>query len=140
MIISGGIGLPFERRRADVQRVQDQSIQIQRVSGRILVNGAGESIVDVTFPVTFTELPAFSFGGEMAANQALEATNLPTISAVVLHWNVIEKMSKEYYYIGASLAVVSTGVSTHQIYCHWHMEGKAFRNPLANASNTDVAI
>jgi hypothetical protein len=130
---------PFENRRAEVDRQDAMGISNHRISGFLTVLGAGEVAVDVPFPLWFVEKPAFSFGGELAEGHSAEALNMPTVSCVVLRW-ATQTREMATYWTGANLAVVTTGKEDHSMVVHWHMEGKAFVNPVAGDGGTDAAI
>jgi len=134
--VTGGL----ERRRGDVERMRNQEVQIHRVSGRQLMDGVGEALFDINFPVTFMEIPSFSFGGELDGNLAPVQGEFPTISAIVVKWNTVEKIPGHFHYKGATLCVVTTGTTGHRIWIHWHMEGKAFRNPLTHVGGLDQPL
>ncbi|MDQ6949847.1 MAG: hypothetical protein M3256_27255 [Actinomycetota bacterium] len=125
----------LEQRRNDLGRLDEFSIKTTRVSGFQLVQKAGEVIVDVSFPVLFTERPAMSFGAHMDDGQVPEALNLPTVSTVVLSWikaheeRVGGGNGTPGWFSGARLAIVTTGRADHKVWVHWQAEGKAVRNP-----------
>jgi len=134
----GAVGSrPAERRRAEVNRIDAFAIKTTRVNGRQLVKGTGELIVDVNFPVLFTELPSLSFGAHMEDGEVPEALNLPTVSTVVLSWlkthedRVGGGLGMPGWFRGARLAIVTTGRTGHKVWVHWQAEGKAIRNPAA---------
>lgn len=122
----GGI----EQRRQDLSRVDDFLIKNTAVSGRILVVGAGETVVEVAFPVWFIERPNFTYGGELEEGQSIEAENFPTISGIVETWTMkkAERLGGGYY-VGARVICVTTGKENQNIYLHWRCEGKAITNP-----------
>lgn len=133
----------LERRRGDLGRVSDAGVKVHRVSGRVLTTGYGESVLTVPFPVTFTEIPLFTFGAELdAGSSALSQGEFPTVSAMVIDWVKIERLPFVFYYRGARLAVVTTGPALvpASIWIHWSMEGKAFRNPLDYSGTADDVI
>lgn len=130
-----------ERRRADLDRIDAFSIKTTRVNGFQLVKGAGEVIVDVPFPVLFTERPSMSFGAHMDDGEQPEALNLPTVSTVVLSWlkahedRVGGGQGTPGWFSGARLAIVTTGRTNHKVWVHWQAEGKAIRNPSTEMGN-----
>lgn len=131
---------PLEERRGAVNRIEAMTGRVHRVQGFIDVEGAGETSYEVGFPVWFFERPLFTFGGEMADNEAPEAENFPTVSVVVLGWKKQEFDMNVSYWSGAYLGIVTTGRLGHRMTVHWQMEGKALRNPMAGASSTDVTL
>lgn len=130
---------PFESRRSDIDRQDASSVGNHRITGFLTVINAGEVAVDVIFPLWFVEKPAFSFGAELAEGFSAVALNMPTVSCVVLRW-AKELRDMATYWTGATLAVVTTGAEDHQMVIHWHMEGKAFVNPVLGTNDTDSTI
>lgn len=136
----------LERRRADLGRVDDFVIKTTRVTGFVLTEGAGEAAHDVEFPVTFTERPSMSFGGELADNQFVEDLAFPTVSVVVISW--IKSMTGRVgggldapgWFVGASLAIVTSGKTDQRMWVHWQAEGKALRDPVNQLGDTDEVL
>lgn len=120
--------LSFERRRADVERAVSVQGQNFKASYFIDVSGAGETAVDINFPVKFQERPGISFGGELATGSAVVAANYPTVSVVVGRWNISPNYNHEYY-IGAQLLIVVGGSANQRMTVHVHAEGKALVAP-----------
>lgn len=129
----------LDQRRGGILRTEEAGVQIQSVAGKNLVGGDGQANFDVNFPVTFTELPALSFGAAVDDNQGhgLNAgqTSSPGIDVVVLEWIRYERLPGVFYYKGASLSVVMAG-SPGYVWIHWQATAKAFRNPARDLGNT----
>lgn len=111
----------------DLNNTIAQRLQVlggeQRVTGRVLVQNAGEVAIPLTFPIIFTEEPGFWFGGVMDQGQAPEINNFPSVSAVILRW-ALTKFGSVVTYTGATLGVVTTGPADQRMYVHWHVSGK----------------
>lgn len=128
--------LGFQKAGAsDASRVDAFLIKPTSVTGRELINGVGEVLVDVSFPVWFTERPNVSFGGELDTNDSPTDTQFPTVSVVVVAW----QMKKEErlgggYFIGCNLAVVTGGRKDNRIWVHWRAEGAAMKNPAVDSN------
>lgn len=119
---------PTETRRGVVDRTSAMGVNDTKITGTHQIEHAGEISIDVAFPVRFVEEPDPSFGGVMSPNQAPEASNFPTVSVVVLQWFTVEANGATHY-VGARLAIVTTGKADHKMRVKWHMEGRAIRNP-----------
>lgn len=121
----------FEVRRNDLARIQSTSAGMTRVPGRVLVTGVGEILVDIKFPVWFSDRPYFSFAGELDTNFSVADGVFPTVSVVVVKW-VNSNQSDGFvgYYSGAKLAVVTKGPSGQQMWIHWTAEGPAVNLPV----------
>lgn len=120
-----------ERARTDRGRIDAMTVKETQVSGRVLVDGAGEAAIDVPFAVVFSERPIFTFGGELDVNHTPEATNFPTVSAVVLSWDKVDDIDNVFdgRYKGARIAVVTTGKVDMKMWVHYSFQGRAMRNP-----------
>lgn len=126
-----GAGLPFEKRRSDLEHLEAQTIGPMRVSGFEKVVDSGEVAFDVEFGLWFVERPAMSFGGELDDTQPLTERRFPTVSVVVFRW--IKAQADRPgggYFTGATLAVVTTGPVDLKMIVHWQAEGRAMVNPV----------
>jgi hypothetical protein len=133
---ASGLREANESLRSEHDRQASVYGMVRAVSGFILCNGAGELQIEVNFPVRFVEKPAMTFGGELDVNQPVEAGNFPTISVVVTRWILEELDELRTYFVGASLAVVSTGVANQRMWGHWTATGAA----LLGSKSEDVAL
>lgn len=132
-----GIGGGAEQRRQDLARIENFTIKNTAVSGRVLIVGAGEVIVVVNFPIWFTERPVFTFGGELDEGEFVQATIMPTVSAVVQDW--IKKKPERNnggYYVGANVICVTTGKLDQKVWLHWRAEGKGMSNPSVSGDDS----
>lgn len=122
---------PLERRRSDVTRVNTHGVKLHHYTVETLVNGTGEVFYDVPFPVLFVERPVFSCGLVLDDNQTVETGEYPTYSATVIYWDKLQKQGENvgYFYKGARVAVVVSGIDDQKAYMHTHFFGKALRNP-----------
>lgn len=131
---------PFERRRADLNRLESNTIRPTRVTGFQLTHGVGEAIIDVTFPVWFIHRPSMSFGGELEEGDFVEDNSFPTVSVVVTSWAKAQEERAGGWFTGASLAVVTTGKAGQRIWVHWQAEGKAIANPSSAGVSLETPI
>lgn len=125
----------MEKRRSDLARIDNSSIKTTHVNGFELIQDAGDATVEITFPVIFTEKPSMDFGGELDENQSPETGNFPTVSVVVVAWKKAYEdrvgggEGAPGWYVGATLAVVTTGRADHRMWVHWGAKGKAITDP-----------
>jgi len=120
----------LDDRRRDVQRIESVSGGIFKVTGLIDVEGAGEGVVAVPFPIRFIEEPGFSYGPRMGAYAPLTPGDYPTCSVVVLRYDIdVRPDVGETLYDGAEFIVVVGGPSDQVMVVQWHMEGRALVNP-----------
>lgn len=99
------------------------------VTGRTMINGAGESFVSVEFPVRFCQLPSFSYGFEMKEGEVIINGQKPTGSAVVSEWKTVERLPFSVYYTGAVIQVVTTGQFFQKMLLIHSFSGMALTNP-----------
>lgn len=137
---AGGILRPFETRRADLARVEAALIKPTRVTGFELTHGAGEATIEVKFPVWFVQKPSMSFGGELDEGEFVEEGKFPTVSVVVVSWVMAQKERDGGWFVGAALAVVTTGKDDQRMWVHWQAEAKAIANPSSPGSGIEQAI
>lgn len=131
---------PLEARRGVATRLDSITGRVYSIEGTFRLEGAGEALIDVTFPVWFIERPFPGFGAEMAPNQVLVAGKYPTVSVVVHRWRMKDYPHGVSYYAGATLVVVSGGAEGQTMLVHWSMTAKALRNPSGETLTTDAAI
>jgi len=125
-----GPGDAAEHRRGEVERIEQSGAQHFKLSGEVEVVGVGEAGVSLTFPVIFTDKPAFSFGPALDDGQAVTVGNLPNCSVVVVGWHERVRDDGTFNYVGAQLTIVTTGPSDQVMLVQWHMEGTALRGPV----------
>lgn len=135
----GGVQRGLQQHQNDRDRIDRQSVKLTKVTGRVRIIGNGETSIAITFPVTFTDRPAFSSGWELAENQVsvLVGGSLPTVVTGLAGWNRVEKVQGLYHYTGATLIVVTTN-NPRYLFVHWHMEALAFQNPINNLATPDA--
>lgn len=131
---------PLEARRGAARRLEDLVGRFHTIEGFIDLNGAGEALLDVNFPVWFLEKPLFTFGGELAVDQVLTAGQFPTLSMLVQRWQMKDYPNNVSYFAGATLAIVITGPATQRLIGHWQVQAKALRNPSGETVTVDGPI
>lgn len=132
----------MESRREDVKRIDAMTVKVTRVTGRVLVVGSGEVTVNIPFAVNFTEKPVFNFGGELDDNHRATAGRYPTVSGVIVGWEVVKEIegATDGYFVAADIALVTTGQDDQNMWFHYSFEGKAIRNPLLDIEGTDDSL
>lgn len=122
----------YKNRKIDDARgrgIEEMGTAIRRVSGKFNFKGNGEGTKEVTFPVKFTELPSFWFGGELVGGQTIQNGFFPTVSVVVHSWKSLKRPPVTQLYYGATLLIVVTGHTDQRLVVHWHMEGNSLSDP-----------
>lgn len=130
----------IDQRRDDVNRINDMTVKVTRVTGRFLVVGTGEVAVDLPFPVVFSERPNFGHGAELDEAFSAVAGTYPTGTATVVGWTRQDPDVSEFRYTGCRLAIVTTGASGQQMWIHYAFEGKAMRNPLSQFDSLESPL
>jgi hypothetical protein len=125
------IAVAQQRRARDVQQKQSMTGQVAHLEGRIRLDQPGEALVDVTFPVTFIEIPIISGDGwDLEPGSALEAGNFPRVrSCGAVFFAYYESSTGARFYTGARLAIEATGHTGMQLNVHVTITGKALTNP-----------
>lgn len=126
--------LGMEDRRAEVGRIEAMSGQEIRTFGFVEVEGSGELVFDVVFPVRYLERPFFSFGAELMPNQGIVTGSYPTVSQIVKSWTkFVAADGVTEYYTGATIVAVLMGHAEIRSILHWQVLAMAIMNP-----NNDV--
>lgn len=100
------------------------------LSGQYMINGAGEAIVEVYFPVRFVEKPLVTFGFEMKDGEVYIPGQMATGSGVVLDWITEEKPPVSRIYIGCVIGAVTTGQKYQKMIGVWQANGVAYTDPV----------
>jgi len=129
-------GLAAEQRRRVVQNSESVAVAVHHVWGDISAVGPGEGTVPIGFPVTFVEKPGFYFGAESLDGDVIPG-HFPTISLVVSTWQT-KRVVSGFYYSGMVVAFVIGGPIGTNMGIHWHVEGKAFKNPTSHDGSIQV--
>jgi hypothetical protein len=120
------------RRGRSLESLAEQTVKNGMVHGFVEIDGTGEAMVDVTFPATFLEKPAFTFGFELADNTWPTDGAFPVYSASVITWVTSKRSNDRVYYLGARLGVVIFGVSDMRSILHYIAAGQKFTDPVNN--------
>lgn len=122
--------------RNNIDRVLSGLPTDTSVEGRFMVDGSGEALRTVSFPVIFIQIPNMTYGGELNLDSHAVAGSFPIMSAVVNKWETnppIEiSITTDYskvYFIGAELAIVTTGPVGQRMWIHWRASGRAIVGP-----------
>jgi hypothetical protein len=126
-------------RQVRQQQTREQSnsnavADVYTLVGRFQVDGLGESVRDVTFPVNFSDIPNFSFGFELSPGHAVVDNAFPTLSMCVLRWasttDDLTSGRAAQLFTGCTFGVVVTGQVGQKVWVHWRMEGTALSTPI----------
>lgn len=121
-----------ERRRREVNRIDDMTAKDSTVSGRELIVDIGQVTFPVTFPVTFTEKPLFHYGWELGDGQSPVDQSFPGGYAFAYQWSVVGRVEGAFdgYYTGATIGALVLGAPGQQLWLHWSFRGIGLRNPV----------
>lgn len=131
---------PLEARRGAANRLDSITGKVHSIEGFFDIEGAGEAILEIKFPVWFIEKPTFGFGGEMAPGQVLVTGAYPMLSVLVHHWLMHDYPGGVSYFAGAVLIIVTTGPDDQRLVGHWRARGRALRNPGGETLTVDAPI
>lgn len=130
-----------ERRRGDLVRNANVQATTHVINGTNAIDGAGEALIDLVFPVTYVLPPIFLYGGELAPGHELVTGRYPVVTAVVSYWDVSQPdletfgSSARKHFRGAQLAVTSSGPESQRLFLHWQFSGIAISNPFRGRSH-----
>lgn len=119
------------------ETLAEQSVRDGAVVGTTILEGEGESLIEVPFPVKFLEKPIFTAGLETADNVSLQWGNFPVWSATVGAW-ATEPAENEPLYTGAFIGVFVLGPPRSIL--HYRFEGQNFTNPTTDSMNVSVTL
>ena len=129
-----------QQREQDIARNVEAVADVYTVTGRFMVDGSGEAVVPLNFPVNFIQVPNFSFGSELAPGESVEddvtSGAFPIVSCFVLSWNTTAddgEIEAAQIFTGCRLGVRVNSVVSRKMWIHWRIEGLAVANPIFNA-------
>lgn len=124
------VGGAMDGRDDDRERIRRGQAQYLKVTGEVECDQPGEGVINVLFPVYFTEKPRFSYGLELLPGQALVAGQFPRCSATVMRWGQRGRDDGSFVYSGAALSISTEGPTGQVLVVQWHMEGMALSGPV----------
>lgn len=121
-----------ERRRRNVDRINDMTAKDTTISGKTLLIGPGEATFPVSFPVSFTQKPVPHFDPELDAGLSPVSQQFPGLRGCVVAWETFGAIEgvTEGYFTGATIAVTVYGDDNVRLWCHWSFRGTGLRNPI----------
>jgi len=121
-----------ERRRGELIRNSNVRGAPHVIPGFRELLGAGEILIEVSFPVNFIELPVFTYGASLAPGTELISGQYPVVSAVVAYWQVKQEGDSSEQFVGAELAVTASGPTDQRLLLNWQFSGVALTNPVGS--------
>lgn len=109
--------------------------QYFKITGEVECNQPGEGVINVVFPVFFTEKPRFSYGVELMPGQPIAAGQFPRCTATVIQWGQRGREDGSFVYSGASFSISVDGPDGQVLIVQWHMEGMGLRGPIPEGSD-----
>lgn len=98
------------------------------VGGVVQVSGVGRTLVKVSFPVRFVELPIVSCGMSLVEDY-FDNDLPPEVTGAVVKWDRVIKGTRTLAWTGCTWSVRSKGRTGMNWLFHWSARGKAFPNP-----------
>lgn len=126
-----------ERNRRNAQAVATRP---QVLSGQVQVSGAGDTLVNLPFPVQFSQKPLLAFGFDLEHGQDIVIGSLPTLTMGVVRWDIVGNPPEQLFYRGCTLAIVTTGAANQIMYAHYHFTGTAMSNPVSASTSLEAPI
>lgn len=126
-----------ERRREELGRVSEQQAKNGIVHGKSLISalaGFGQAVIEVSFPVVFTEEPVFTTGQALEANEYV-VDIVPSITSIVLDWRKRVLTDDRTYWIGARIGVRVEGWEGMQFWLHYQFSGISLQNPVVGSGS-----
>lgn len=126
-------------RASTKDRIRSAQAQYYVVTAEIDVIGAGEAVVDVTFPVYFVDKPKHYKGGELQSGESFTTGSFPTTDIVILQWDTRLRDDGTAVYSGATIGIVTTGIPGQLSTVQFHAEGIGIRQTTSDATAADDA-
>lgn len=130
---SQNIGKAIHEHRVYTETRAAQSVQNGDATGFIKIDGAGECIATIEFPIKFTKKPVFTAGLELAENLSLTWGGFPIWAATVGGWGT-DRADGEPIYAKAVVGIVVFGVEGATL--HYRFAAPSYTNPI----NADLSM
>lgn len=121
----------FQHRRY-VETMADQSMRDGTSVGTVEIDGEGEAVIDITFPITFSEKPIFTAGLELGDNAWLQYGSFPVWSATVGLWHTVPA-DGDPLYGGATVGVVVLGAPRSIL--HYQFQAQSFTHSVGGSTS-----
>lgn len=141
--IRGNLDAARARQGANLDRINAGLPTDSAVEGTFLVDGPGEALQSVNFPIVFIARPTWTYGGELHIDTVPVAGKYPTISCVINRWITDPIAPTDYskiYFVGANLLITTTGPPTQRMWVHWRASGRALVNPGPDTTTTTDSV
>lgn len=124
-------------RRSRLQQSQTARAQVAAIAAqdnwvfaRFVVEGLGEALVEVPFPVTFSGKP-FPFPGipELDRTDSPQPGSYPSVQLSVAAWDTEDRGTGDDYYHGVTVSVIAAGRADQRIWVTCSFFGTALTNP-----------
>ena len=113
--------------RAQNQGALSMAAREISVGGQEIIQGTGDALAQILFPVVYLEKPFFTCGFELTGPGAsLVVGDYPYANALVSEWH----RSASHHFIGFNLVVVVHGPMQTQVILNWLVTGLGISNPV----------
>ncbi len=120
-----------------VETLGEQAIRDGHVHGFVDLVTAGETFVEVNFPLSFLERPVFTCGLEIGNNAFLADGKFPLWSATVVGWTN-RTSGDTTLYVGASIAMVVFDLQGSIL--HYSFQGRSFSLPTGTEQTVSAPL
>jgi hypothetical protein len=127
----------MEQRRQYTEAHANALVRDGVAQGIVELEGSGETIVDVLFPIRFSELPIFAPGLELRGNASLQMGDLPVWSATVGRW-ITENVSNSTLYAGATIGIVTFNAPRANF--HYSFAGRSYVTPVDSSNSVTQTL
>lgn len=118
------------------ETLSEQTVKDGAAVGFVDIEGAGEILIEISFPLQFFERPLFTAGFELR-DTFTEFGKFPEWSATVAAWRTLTD-NDTLFYIGA-LVAVRTFNTTHST-LHYSFQARAFTNPSGPDTSVEASL
>lgn len=123
--------------RRYVEQLGEQVVKDGFCTGFVDLDMAGESVIEIDFPLRFIERPLFTTGLELGDNQHLSFGTFPTWSATVAAWNT-QLYGETALYTGATIGAVINNVERSKL--HYSFQGLIITAPYGPSDSVGAVL
>lgn len=125
--INAGMQSALRSERAYVAIRAGQAVRDGAAVGFVELDGDGESVAEISFPLKFIEKPIFTAGLELGENAWLRYGTFPSWSATVGAW-LTEPAPGQPIHTGAIIGIYVAGAP--KAILHYRFEARSFVSPV----------
>ena len=135
--ISQVMARTIENRRVYTDTQAQLPVRDGVAQGLVELEGSGEAIVEIGFPIKFTDAPIFTAGLELRSNTSLNWGSFTVWSATVASWHT-EAAGNNVFFVGATVGIVTFNAARSNL--HYSFSGRSYTTPVESSTAVNQTL